>query len=270
MVKAGESSGTLDKVMNRLATIAEKEGEMRGKVKSATRYPIVVLSILPLAFIALVTLVMPKFESVFARAGAALPLPTRILIASNKVFTDYWFIMLGIAVAAIVLVRRQLSSDRGRLRWDRWKIRLPIIGPLVLKGSLSRFTRVFATLEASGVPILQTLAISSKTVGNRAISEVIDRVAESVKEGKGLGAPLRQSAFFPPMVTQMISIGEESGQMEEMLLKVSDYFDSEVEEAVKGLISAIEPLLIVAMAGVALLFAMGIFLPMWELNSAFK
>lgn len=270
MVKAGESSGTLDKVMNRLATLAEKEGEMRGKVKSATRYPIIVLSIIPLAFIALVTFVMPKFQSVFSKAGAALPLPTRILIGSNVFLTEYWFILVGIVLGAAVLIRRQLATEHGRAQWDRWKIRLPIVGPLVLKGSLSRFTRVFATLEASGVPILQTLAISSKTVGNRAISQVIDRVAESVKEGKGLGTPLRQSAFFPPVVTQMISIGEESGQMEEMLLKVSDYFDSEVEEAVKGLISAIEPLLIVAMAGVALLFAMGIFLPMWELNSAFK
>jgi len=140
----------------------------------------------------------------------------------------------------------------------------------VLKGALSRFTRVFATLEASGVPILNTLAIASKTVGNHAISAVIDRVAESVKEGKGLGGPLRESEFFPPIVTQMISIGEESGEMEAMLMKVSDYYDAEVEEAVKGLVASIEPLLIVALAGVALLFAMGIFLPMWNLNTAFK
>ncbi len=270
MVKAGESSGTLDKVMSRLATLAEKEGETRAKVKSATRYPIIVLSIVPLAFIALVTLVIPKFEGVFAKSKTALPLPTQFLIAVSHFVAAYWYIVLGVAFAAIVLIRRHLATEHGKAQWDRLKIKLPILGPVVLKSSLSRFTRVFATLEGSGVPILNTLGIASKTVGNRSISAVIDRVAESVKEGKGLGGPLRESEFFPPVVTQMISIGEESGEMETMLLKVSDYYDSEVEEAVKGLVSAIEPLLIVALAGVALLFAMGIFLPMWSLNTAFK
>lgn len=270
MVKAGESSGTLDKVMSRLASLAEKEGEMRAKVKSATRYPIIVLSIVPIAFIALVTFVIPKFEGVFAKSGAALPLPTQILIWCNQFIMGYWYLLLGVTVAAVVVIRRHLATERGRTQWDRLKIRLPVIGPLMLKSALSRFTRVFGTLEASGVPILNTLAIASKTVGNHAISAVIDRVAESVKEGKGLGTPLRESEFFPPVVTQMISIGEESGEMEKMLLKVSDYYDTEVEEAVKGLVSAIEPLMIVALAGVALLFAMGIFLPMWNLNTAFK
>jgi type II secretory pathway component PulF len=256
--------------MSRLATLAEKEGEIRGKVKSATRYPMIVLSIIPVAFVALVTLVIPKFEGIFAKSKTALPLPTQILIAANKFFAAYWYVLLGAVLVTIILIRRHLATEHGKAQWDRLKIRLPILGPLMLKSALSRFTRVFATLEGSGVPILGTLAISSKTVGNKAISAVIDRVAESVKEGKGLGGPLRESEFFPPIVTQMISIGEESGQMEEMLLKVSDYYDSEVEEAVKGLVSAIEPLLIVVLAGVALMFAMGIFLPMWNLNAAFK
>ncbi|MBI4561380.1 MAG: type II secretion system F family protein [Candidatus Rokubacteria bacterium] len=270
MVKAGESSGTLDKVMARLAQLAEKEGDTRAKVKSATRYPVIVLSIIPLAFIALVTLVIPKFEGIFAKSKAALPLPTRILMAANQFVADYWYVMLGATLVTVVLIRRHLATEHGKAQWDRLKIKLPVIGPLVLKGALSRFTRVFATLEASGVPILNTLAIASKTVGNHAISAVIDRVAESVKEGKGLGGPLRESEFFPPIVTQMISIGEESGEMEAMLMKVSDYYDAEVEEAVKGLVASIEPMLIVALAGVALLFAMGIFLPMWNLNTAFK
>lgn len=270
MVKAGESSGMLDKVMNRLAALAEKEGETRAKVKSATRYPIIVLSIVPLAFIALVTLVIPKFQGIFAMSKAALPLPTRILIAVNQFVSGYWYIVLGVVLVAVVLIRRHLGTEHGKVQWDRLKIRLPIIGPLLLKSALSRFTRIYATLEGSGVPILNTLGIASKTVGNHAISAVIDQVAESVKEGKGLGGPLRESEFFPPIVTQMISIGEESGEMETMLLKVSDYYDSEVEEAIKGLVSAIEPLLLVVLAGVALLFAMGIFLPMWSLNTAFK
>ena len=270
MVKAGESSGRLDKVMSRLAALTEKEGETRSKVKSATRYPMIVLSIIPLAFLALVTLVIPKFEGIFASSKVALPLPTRVLIATNQLIAGYWYIVLGVALVAVVLIRRFLRTERGKVQWDGLKIRLPIIGPLVLKNALSRFTRVFATLEASGVPILNTLGIASKTVGNHAVSAVIDRVAESVKEGKGLGGPLRESAFFPPIVTQMISIGEASGEMEEMLLKVSDYYDAEVEESVKGLVSAIEPMLIVALAGVALMFAMGIFLPMWSLNTAFR
>ena len=260
----------LDKVMSRLAELAEKEGETRAKVKAATRYPLIVLSIIPIAFFALVTFVIPKFEGIFAHSKAALPLPTRILVASNQFMTNYWYILLGGAFVAVVLTRRHLSTERGKVQWDGLKIRLPILGPLVLKNALSRFTRVFATLEASGVPILNTLTIASKTVGNRAISTVIDQVAESVREGKGLGGPLRESAFFPPIITQMISIGEESGEMEAMLLKVSDYYDSEVDAAVKGLVSAIEPLLIVALAGVALMFAMGIFLPMWSLNTALK
>jgi len=270
MVKAGESSGKLDKVMNRLAALAEKEGETRSKVKSATRYPLIVLSIIPLAFLALVTLVIPKFVGIFEKSKVALPLPTRILIATSDIIAGYWYIVLVVVLVAVVLIRRRLSTERGRTQWDGLKLRIPIIGPLVLKNALSRFTRVFATLETAGVPILNTLGIASKTVGNHAISAVIDRVAESVKEGKGLGGPLRESAFFPPIITQMISIGEQSGQMEEMLLKVSDYYDAEVDEAVKGLVSAIEPLLIVALAGVALMFAMGIFLPMWSLNTAFK
>ena len=270
MVRAGESSGTLDKVMSRLASLAEKEGETRSKVKAATRYPLIVLSIIPLAFFSLVTFVIPKFEGIFSHSKAALPLPTRMLIASNQFMTHYWYILLGGTFVAVVLTRRHLRTEHGKAQFDLLKIRLPVLGPLVLKNALSRFTRVFATLEASGVPILNTLTIASKTVGNRAISSVIDQVAESVREGKGLGGPLRESAFFPPIITQMISIGEESGEMEAMLLKVSDYYDSEVDAAVKGLISAIEPLLIVALAGVALMFAMGIFLPMWSLNTALK
>lgn len=270
MVKAGESSGTLDKVMGRLADLAEKEGEITSKIKSATRYPIMVLSIVPVAFIVLVTFVIPKFEGIFAQSKDGLPLPTKILVAMNHFFMDYWYILLALVVIAVVGARRWLQTEEGKKQWDLIKIKLPIIGPLVLKGALSRFTRVFATLEASGVPIINTLAISSKTVGNRTISAVIDRVAESVKEGKGLSAPLKESEFFPPVVTQMISIGEESGEMEGMLLKVSDYYDSEVEEAVNGLVAAIEPLLMVVLGGVALLFAMGIFLPMWSMHSALK
>jgi len=270
MVRAGESSGTLDKVMGRLADLAEKEGEITAKIKSATRYPIMVLSIVPVAFIVLVTFVIPKFEGIFAQSKAGLPLPTKILVAMNHFFMDYWYILLALVIGTIIAARRYLQTEQGKKQWDLLKIRLPIIGPLVLKGSLSRFTRVFATLEASGVPIINTLTIASKTVGNRTISAVIDRVTESVKEGKGLSAPLRESDFFPPVVTQMLSIGEESGEMEGMLLKVSDYYDSEVEEAVKGLVAAIEPLLMVVLAGVALLFAMGIFLPMWSMHSALK
>ncbi len=270
MVKAGESSGTLDKVMQRIADMAEKDGEITAKVKSAIRYPIMVLSIVPVAFIVLVTFVIPKFEGVFAQSKAALPLPTRILVAINHFFMDYWYILLALVIVTVVAARSYLRTEEGKRQWDLMKLRLPIIGPLVLKASLSRFTRVFGTLEASGVPIINTLTISSRTVGNRTISAVIDRVTDSVKEGKGLSAPLKESEFFPPVVTQMISIGEESGEMEEMLLKVSDYYDSEVEEAVKGLVAAIEPLMMVVLAGVALLFATGIFLPMWSMHEALK
>jgi len=264
-IRAGELSGSLDEVLGRMATMLEHEKETRAKIRTALRYPIIVVLALGVAIIVLITLVVPKFASMFQQLGAQLPLPTRLLIGMNEVFRRYWMYLIGGGVALFLGFRRYIKTEKGRYQWDSLKLKLPIVGPLVLKTSLSRFAKMFETLNRSGLPILQTLNIVSKTVGNVVIGQEILQIARGVEKGEGIAQPLRRSKLFPPMIVRMIAVGEQSGSLDDMLSNISTHYDLEVDYAIKSLTSMIEPVLTATLGVFILFLALAIFLPMWNM-----
>ncbi|MFQ5861919.1 MAG: type II secretion system F family protein [Candidatus Brocadiales bacterium] len=266
MIRAGEASGTLDDILNRLAALAEHEAETKAKIKQATRYPKIVIGALVIAVCILMRFVVPNFIEIFKDVELELPLATRILVFANGIFNNYWYIIFGAAVGTYFAFRAFARSKWGRQRLDKLSITIPIFGPLFLKMAMSSFARTMATLNRSGLPILKNLEICASVVGNVVVAEVVDKLRESVKEGKGLASTAKESKIFPPMVVQMMSAGEESGELDNMLTKVSEYYDSEVDNAIKNLSSLIEPILL-AFLGIGVLFLMlAVFLPMWDLT----
>jgi type II secretory pathway component PulF len=211
------------------------------------------------------TFVVPRFAAIFSRFEATLPLPTRIMIGINDIFHHYWYLMIILLAAIVLGFHWYTNTENGRLRWDGLKIRVPIFGPLFLKIAMSRFAHILGMLMRSGVAILDTLEIASATVANKVLSQEINKLREGVKEGKGLSEPLKQSGVFPPIVVQMISVGEQSGKLDEMMPKVSHHYDLEVEYTIKNLSTLIEPVLIITIGGIVLFLALAIFLPMWDM-----
>ncbi|MDC4223495.1 MAG: type II secretion system F family protein [Candidatus Manganitrophus sp.] len=270
MIKAGETGGVLDEMLNRLALLAEHEAETRARIKAATRYPKIVVAALVVAFGILITFVIPKFAALFANFKVELPLPTRIMIGINRVAHQYGLLILVIVAAAIIGFRKHVNTVSGRLWWDGVKLNIPIFGPIFMKVALSRFARVFGTLHRAGLPILQTLEIVSETVGNVVIARIVDNVRDSARQGRGIVQPMRVSKVFPPIVLQMVAVGEESGKTEEMMMKVSEYYDRDVDYAIKNLSSSLEPVLLVVIGGAVLLLALAIFLPWWNLINVVK
>ncbi len=269
-IKAGEMGGALDEVLQRLVELMEHELEVNARIKSAMRYPIIVVVSLLLAFIALMMLVVPNFISLFEQMELELPLPTRLLIGFHYVLSNYWYLAIAGVSALVIGFLKYIKTEKGAFRWDQFMITVPVFGNLNLKTAMSRFTRMFETLNSSGLPILQTLDITSKTVGNVVIGKEIEKAALGVLQGAGLAAPLAEGKIFPPMVIRMISIGEQSGSLDTMLLNVSKHYDTEVEYAVKNLTSMIEPILTVGVGVIVLFLALAIFLPMWSLTTLAK
>ncbi len=270
MIRAGEEGGLLEKVLERLATLAEQESVQRARIGAAMRYPMFVSAALVVAFFIMMKFVVPKFVQLYANFGGELPIPTRMMIFANVMFQRFWIPGIVLLAAAIFGVRFALRTPGGRQFWDTWKIRLPIFGPLFLKSSLSRFSSVFSALLRSGVPLLKTLEIAAATVGNVRIKSVILGIRESVQEGQSIAGPMRLQNVFTPLVVQMVAVGEETGKLDEMLEKVSDYYESEVEFAVRNLTTAIEPLLVVVIGGGVLFLALAIFMPWWNVVSFIK
>lgn len=270
MIRAGEEGGVLDEILERLATLAEHEAETRARVKAAVRYPIIVVVAICIAFAILVTLVIPQFAKLYAGHKVALPFPTRVLIGINYVVQNYWFLILGGLGAAALGLRAFIKTGPGREALDRFKLTMPIFGRLILKVLLSRFARIFATLNRSGLPILQTLEIVGGTIGNVIVTRAVESVRESAREGRGLSGPMKTSGLFPPLVTHMVAVGEDTGNLDEMLTRVSEYYDREVEYAIRNLATMIEPILLLFIGGMVLFLALGIFLPMWDMMSVFK
>jgi type II secretory pathway component PulF len=270
MIRAGEEGGVLDEILERLATLAEHEAETRARVKAAVRYPIIVVVAICIAFAILVTLVIPQFAKLYAGHKVALPFPTRVLIGINYVVQNYWFLILGGLGAAVLGLRAFVKTEPGREALDRFKLTMPIFGRLILKVLLSRFARIFATLNRSGLPILQTLEIVGGTIGNVIVTRAVESVRESAREGRGLSGPMKTSGLFPPLVTHMVAVGEDTGNLDEMLTRVSEYYDREVEYAIRNLSTMIEPILLLFIGGMVLFLALGIFLPMWDMMSVFK
>jgi len=270
MVRAGETAGILDDILSRLALLAEHEAETRERVKTAVRYPLIVVIAICAAFAFLVAFVIPKFAGIFAQFKTELPLPTRVLININYIVQNYWYLIILSVILAVWAVIWYLGTPAGRWQWDRLKLRLPVFGILFQKVALSRFARTFGAMQKSGISMMLTIEIASETVGNVVIARAVDDMGASLRDGKGLTTPMVSSGLFPPLVIQMMSVGEETGQLDAMMNKVSDYYDMDVEYTLRRLSTLIEPILLLFVGGMVLFLALGIFLPMWNLMSLFK
>lgn len=270
MIRAGEVSGNVPIVLERLIYIIEHEAKIKADIKSALRYPTIVLIALVSAFIVLLTFVIPKFASVFNHAGLDLPLPTKISMMLNAFIMKFWPVLLTVAAAVFFGLRYYFKTSNGRFVRDSFLLEMPIVGPLFKKAALSRFASIFAILQTSGVPIMQSLNILSATMGNEALTRAFDSIRDRIKEGAGISTPLKSIKYFTPMVVDMVAIGEESGKIDEMMRAVAAHYDMEVEYAIKGLNDAITPLLMVGMAAIVGFFALAIFMPMWDLTKLVK
>ena len=270
MIRSGEKAGLLPQVLDRISALLEKEVETKDKITSATRYPLIVLVSLGLAFVVLTMYVIPKFAGFFAAFKAELPLPTRLLIWFNYALTTYWYWAVGLIAVAVYSAKKVLDTEIGRYRWDGFMLSTPVFGPLYSKINLSRFGRMLASMLGSGIPILEALTITADTVDNKVISRVIRDVRNDISQGKSLAEPMKGSGVFPPIAVSMVAIGEKAGTLETMLTKMADYFDREVDYTIKNLTPLIEPVLILGLGVILLIFALGIFLPMWDLIKVYK
>ena len=267
MVAAGEAGGILDNILTRLAVYLEKADALQRKVKGALLYPSIVLFVAVGACIFMLVGVIPVFAKMFADFGGELPGPTRMVMGMSAFMRSYWWVLV-LGLGAIVLgIRQYRNTSSGRLKTDQLLLRFPIIGNVLRKSAVARFTRTLGTLIGSGVPILQGLEITSKTAGNRVIQDAINEVSKSISQGDTIAEPLRESGVFPPMVVQMISIGEQTGSLDEMLSKIADFYDDEVDAAVEALTSAIEPVMIVVMGTMVGGMLVAMYLPIFKMAS---
>jgi type IV pilus assembly protein PilC len=270
MVKSGEAGGVLEAVLERVAKNLEREVELRNRIKSAMTYPVAVLTFVSLILVAMLLFIVPQFKNIYAQLNGTLPLPTRILLGvSDLLKHDFLFVFIGMVVLAF-LVRRVLKTPEGRAAWDRMKLKIPIFGELARKTALARFSRILGVLNRSGVPILQSLDVVAETVNNSLMSRAIADVQKSVKEGESLARPLGRHNVFPPMVVQMLTVGEETGALDTMLEKVAAFYDDEVTATVDSLTALIEPIMIVAVGGAVGLSVIALYLPMFNVINLIK
>jgi len=268
-VWAGETGGVLDEILTRLADLLEHERKLRSEVMSALRYPIILMIGMIVAVVVLSSFVLPKFIMLLTGLGTKVPTPTRVLIAFVTFMKNYWAIGFFFLAILGILFYTFIRTKAGRLWWDRVKLKIPIAGPLIYQMVLARFARMFETLDRTGLPILRSLALVSKTVGNAYISQHIDAIAESVRRGRGIAPPMRESGVFPPMVVQMVATGEESGALDEMLRQVADYYDTEVERMAKNLTGLIEPVLILIMGIGVVFIIIAVIMPYMNILTSF-
>jgi type IV pilus assembly protein PilC len=265
MVRAGEIGGFLDQVLVKVAETFEKEVELRGKIRSAMTYPVVVFTMVIGIVAAMLIFIVPTFESLYESLGGTLPLPTRMLMNASNILRRFFpLVVLGMVVLTF-LFRRWKASQKGRYQWDKFKLKVKVFGPLFHKTALSRFSRTLSTLIRSGVPILQALEIVGETVNNQVISRAVRDVQDSVREGESLATPLSKHAAFPAMVVQMMAVGEETGALDTMLSKVADFYDQEVEAAVASLTSMIEPILIAVMGAAVGGMVIALYMPLFNI-----
>lgn len=267
IIEAGEASGTLPDVLQRLLYLIEHEAKVKGEIKTAMRYPVIVVGALGAAFIVMVGFVIPRFAAFFNKQELELPLPTQICLTMSDFLTTYGIhVTFGVILAGYAGHRYFNCSDRGRLIRDRTLLSLPLIGPVLVKSAMSRFASIFALLQSSGVLVLDSLRILTLTVGNLAISNEFEKIRELLEDGNGIAGPLSSSKYFPPMLINMVKIGEESGRLDEMLQHVSEHYDHEVSHTLKKMTDGIGPILIVSLTFVVGFFALAIYMPMWDLT----
>jgi type IV pilus assembly protein PilC len=268
MVAAGEAGGILDTILMRLATFMEKNDALVRKVKGAMIYPGVIMSVAGIAIVVLLIFVIPVFEKMFASVGLALPLPTRVVIGMSKFLQGYWWAVGLSGFFGMTMFKKYYASDDGKLVIDRLMLKAPILGDVLRKSAVSRFTRTLGTLIGSGVSILDGLEITAKTSGNRVIQDAIMESRASIAGGETISAPLQKSAVFPPMVISMIAVGEQTGGLDEMLSKIADFYDEEVDAAVSGLLSLMEPVMIVFLGVVVGGMVVAMYLPIFDMINA--
>jgi type IV pilus assembly protein PilC len=270
MVRAGEIGGFLDQVLVKVAETFEKEVALRGKIRSAMTYPVVVFIMVIGIVSAMLLFIVPTFETLYESLGGTLPLPTRILMGASNLLRRFFLVVVLLAGALVFLFRKWKATQKGRYQWDRFKLKVKVFGPLFHKSALSRFSRTLATLIRTGVPILQALEIVGETVNNMVISRAVRDVQDSVREGESLATPLSKHPTFPAMVVQMMAVGEETGALDTMLSKVADFYDQEVEAAVASLTSMIEPILIAVMGAAVGGMVVALYLPLFNIINLVK
>jgi type IV pilus assembly protein PilC len=265
MTRAGETGGMLDSALMRVADQLEKEDSLRRQVKSAMVYPAVVMSFAGIVLFAMVTFLVPIFVGVFKQFGGKLPAITQFTVSLSNLFTGYWYLMIGAGFLTVFLFRKWKTSERGRQQWDTFRLRIPFkIGDIVQKVALARWSRTLSALISAGVPLMQALDITSKTAGNHVIEQAMDGVIESVKRGGTISEPLRAAPVFPIMVGHMVGVGEETGSLDTMLSKIADFYEDQVEAAVKALTSILEPVMIVLVGGIVGFIVISMYLPLFK------
>ncbi len=268
MVAAGEAGGILDTIMLRLATFLEKNDAIVRKVKGAMVYPGVIFSVAGICIAVLLIFVIPTFQTMFESVGVPLPLPTRIVIGISDFLQNFWHVLIVVTIALVFLVRWYYGTDNGRLVIDKMMLQAPVLGDLLRKSSVSRFTRTLGTLLASGVSILDGLEITARTAGNRVIHDAVMESRGSIAGGDTIAGPLEKSEVFPPMVTSMIAVGEATGGLDEMLSKIADFYDDEVDTAVGTLLSLLEPIMIVFLGVIVGGMIVAMYLPIFDMINA--
>jgi type IV pilus assembly protein PilC len=265
MVDAGEAGGVLDVILSRLATYLEKMDSLKRKIRSAMMYPAVVFIVTVAATIFMLVFIIPTFAKLYSDYGGQLPGPTRIVMGISDLIRTRWYLLAGGFFGAFYAIGKYYKTKDGRKKIDKFLLGVPVLGSVLLKASIARFTRTLGTLVSSGVPILEGLEITARAAGNAVVKEAVMKTKASISTGQTISEPLRQSEVFPPMVVQMISVGEETGALDAMLSKVADFYDDEVDTAVEGLTSVIEPIMIVVMGAVVGGMVVAMYLPIFKL-----
>ena len=265
MVEAGEAGGILDVILMRLATFLEKLDALQRKVKSALTYPTVVGVVALAATAFMLIFIIPTFAKMFTDFGGQLPLPTKIVIGISDFLRNFWWAMVGGITGLVIAIQRYYKTEGGRLNIDKMMLKIPVLGMVIRKGSVARFTRTLGTLISSGVPILSGLEITARTSGNKVVEEAVMSTRESISQGNTIADPLKKCGVFPPMVTSMISVGEQTGALDEMLDKIANFYDDEVDTAVDSLTAIIEPVMIVVMGTMVGGMLIAMYLPMFKL-----
>lgn len=267
IIRMGEETGTLDASFKRLAEYLAQDQDIKDRIKAAMRYPLIVLSVVAAAIAVLTVFVIPKFAPLFKALGDNIPLPTRIIMGVSSFAQSYWHLVLGLLFLCVVAVRQYVASGPGRFQWDRLKLKLPALGTLAHEGILARVTRSLAISLGAGMPVIQTLKVIAQSAGNEFMAQRVDRMREAVERGDPVSRAAASVHMFPPLVLQMMAVGEETGDLPALLDEVADFYEREVDYKLKGLSAAVEPILVVAVGGIVCVLALGVMLPMWEMIS---
>ncbi|WP_144212310.1 type II secretion system F family protein [Shewanella donghaensis] len=270
MVHVGENTGRLEDAFTQLSSYIEREQETRRRIKSAMRYPIFVLIAISIAMVILNIMVIPKFADMFSRFGAELPWATRVLMTTSSLFVNYWHIMIVALVATIIGIRYWHHTAKGERQWDKWKLHIPAVGSIIERSTLSRYCRSFSMMLSAGVPMTQALSLVADAVDNSYMHDRIVAMRRGIESGESMLRVSNQSGLFTPLVLQMVAVGEETGQIDSLLNDAADFYEGEVDYDLKNLTAKLEPILIGFVAGIVLILALGIYLPMWDMLNVVK